>query len=106
MQISLRTADKGQAKKGVNHGVNHCRPNAAFRNEGAFRFGGAEGPAYSSREQGNDMRIAQVAPLSESVPPKHYRGTERTVPHPTDELVRQGHDATLCASGGSVSVAR
>ena len=41
------------------------------------------------------MRIAQVAPLFESVPPKLYGGTERVVSYLTEELVRQGHDGTL-----------
>jgi glycosyltransferase involved in cell wall biosynthesis len=52
------------------------------------------------------MKIAQVAPLYESVPPKLYGGTERVVAHLTDELVRQGHDVTLFASGDSVTAAR
>jgi glycosyltransferase involved in cell wall biosynthesis len=52
------------------------------------------------------MRIAQVAPLSESVPPKHYGGTERIVSYLTEELVCQGHDVTLFASGDSVTRAR
>lgn len=47
------------------------------------------------------MRIAQVAPLSESVPPKRYGGTERVVSYLCEELVRQGHDVTLFASGDS-----
>src|SRR5262245_5325137 len=47
------------------------------------------------------LRIAQVAPLSESVPPELYGGTERVVAILTDELVRQGHDVTLFASGDS-----
>lgn len=47
------------------------------------------------------MRIAQVAPLYESVPPKLYGGTERVVYHLTEELVRQGHEVTLFASGDS-----
>lgn len=47
------------------------------------------------------LRIAQVAPLSESVPPKLYGGTERVVAVLTDELVRQGHAVTLFASGDS-----
>jgi len=47
------------------------------------------------------MRIAQVAPLFESVPPKHYGGTERIVSYLTEELVRQGHEVTLFASGDS-----
>src|ERR1044071_4033288 len=52
------------------------------------------------------MRIAQVAPLYESVPPKCYGGTERVVSYLTEELVRQGHDVTLFASGGSQTKAR
>jgi glycosyltransferase involved in cell wall biosynthesis len=47
------------------------------------------------------LKIAQVAPLSESVPPKLYGGTERVVSVLTDELVRQGHEVTLFASGDS-----
>src|SRR6266436_3354836 len=52
------------------------------------------------------MRIAQVAPLSESVPPKQYGGTERIVSYLTEELVQQGHQVTLFASGDSVTRAR
>ncbi|MBA3563635.1 MAG: glycosyltransferase family 4 protein [Gammaproteobacteria bacterium] len=52
------------------------------------------------------MKIAQVAPLIESVPPKRYGGTERVVSYLTEELVRQGHDVTLFASGDSVTSAR
>jgi glycosyltransferase involved in cell wall biosynthesis len=47
------------------------------------------------------MRIAQVAPLAEAVPPKLYGGTERVVSWLTEELVRQGHHVTLFASGDS-----
>lgn len=47
------------------------------------------------------MRIAQVAPLYESVPPKLYGGTERVVSYLTEELVRLGHNVTLFASGDS-----
>jgi glycosyltransferase involved in cell wall biosynthesis len=52
------------------------------------------------------MRIAQIAPLFESVPPKYYGGTERVVSFLTEELVKQGHDVTLFASGDSVTRAR
>ena len=51
------------------------------------------------------MRIAQVAPLYESVPPQTYGGTERVVSYLTEELVRQGHEVTLFASGDSVTKA-
>ena len=52
------------------------------------------------------MRIAQVAPLAESVPPKLYGGTERVVSWLTEELVAQGHDVTLFASGDSETSAQ
>jgi glycosyltransferase involved in cell wall biosynthesis len=52
------------------------------------------------------MRIAQVAPLYESVPPKFYGGTERIVSYLTEELVALGHDVTLFASGDSQTRAR
>ncbi len=47
------------------------------------------------------MKIAQIAPLAESVPPKLYGGTERVVSYLTEELVRLGHDVTLFATGDS-----
>jgi hypothetical protein len=52
------------------------------------------------------MRIAQVAPLTEAVPPKLYGGTERVVSWLTEELVALGHDVTLFASGDSQTTAR
>jgi glycosyltransferase involved in cell wall biosynthesis len=52
------------------------------------------------------MKIAQIAPLYESVPPKLYGGTERVVSYLTEELVRLGHEVTLFASGDSVTSAR
>ncbi|HYM53577.1 MAG TPA: glycosyltransferase family 4 protein [Candidatus Dormibacteraeota bacterium] len=52
------------------------------------------------------MRIAQVSPLIESVPPQLYGGTERVVSYLTEELVRQGHEVTLYATGDSVTSAR
>ena len=51
------------------------------------------------------MKIAQIAPLFESVPPKAYGGTERIVSYLTEELVRQGHEVTLFASGDSKTTA-
>src|SRR6478672_462946 len=51
------------------------------------------------------MKIAQIAPLMESVPPRLYGGTERIVSYLTEELVRVGHDVTLFASGDSVTSA-
>ena len=58
--------------------------------------------ASSARRQ---LRIAQVAPLYESVPPRLYGGTERVVSYLTEELVRAGHRVTLFASGDSTTSA-
>ncbi|MFG1299679.1 glycosyltransferase family 4 protein [Xanthobacter sp. V3C-3] len=52
------------------------------------------------------MRIAQIAPLIESVPPRRYGGTERIVSYLTEELVRAGHDVTLFASADSLTSAK
>ncbi len=55
---------------------------------------------------GTRMRIAQIAPLAEAVPPKLYGGTERVVSWLTEALVELGHDVTLFASGDSVTAAK
>jgi glycosyltransferase involved in cell wall biosynthesis len=52
------------------------------------------------------MKIAQISPLVESVPPVLYGGTERVVSYLTEELIRQGHDVTLFGSGDSITSAR
>lgn len=52
------------------------------------------------------MRIAQIAPIIERVPPKRYGGTERVVYHLTEELIKLGHDVTLFASGDSITSAK
>ena len=52
------------------------------------------------------MKIAQIAPLTESCPPRCYGGTERIVSYLTEELVRHGHEVTLFASGDSCTAAR
>jgi glycosyltransferase involved in cell wall biosynthesis len=54
----------------------------------------------------DDMKIAQISPLMESVPPRLYGGTERIVSYLTDELVRLGHEVTLFASADSITAAR
>ena len=58
------------------------------------------------RMKGLAVKIAQIAPLVESVPPRLYGGTERVVSWLTEELVAQGHDVTLFASGDSQTKAR
>jgi glycosyltransferase involved in cell wall biosynthesis len=65
-----------------------------------------EGPPESITEHPRPLRIAQVAPLYESVPPKLYGGTERVVSYLTEELVRRGNQVTLFASGDSVTSAK
>jgi glycosyltransferase involved in cell wall biosynthesis len=52
------------------------------------------------------LRVAQIAPLTEAVPPRLYGGTERVVAFLTEELVRSGHDVTLFASGDSITNAQ
>jgi hypothetical protein len=51
------------------------------------------------------MKIAQIAPLMESVPPRLYGGTERIVSYLTEDLIAQGHEVTLFASGDSITAA-
>ena len=60
----------------------------------------------SSISKRRRLRIAQLAPLYERVPPKLYGGTERMVSFITEELVRRGHEVTLFASGDSRTCAR
>ena len=52
------------------------------------------------------MKIAQIAPLYETVPPRLYGGTERVVAHLTDALVDQGHEVTIFAAGGTQTAAK
>jgi glycosyltransferase involved in cell wall biosynthesis len=63
-------------------------------------------PRESITERPRPLRIAQVAPLYESVPPKLYGGTERVVSYLTEELVRRGNQVTLFASGDSLTSAK
>ena len=64
--------------------------------------GAASGPLWNGTpERASPVKIAQIAPLVESVPPRLYGGTERVVSWLTEELVRQGHEVTLFASGDS-----
>src|SRR6185437_12241462 len=60
---------------------------------------------HSGGRKGRVVRIAQVAPLAEAVPPRLYGGTERVVSYLTEELVELGHDVTLFASGDSLTQA-
>ena len=60
---------------------------------------------FPPRRSVGRLRIAQVAPLFESVPPRFYGGTERVVAYLADALVALGHDVTLFASGDSMTTA-
>lgn len=74
----------------------------------AMKRGGGADESFQSQTngyKGTRMRIAQVAPLFESIPPRLYGGTERVVSYLTEGLVRQGHEVTLFASGDSVTAA-
>jgi glycosyltransferase involved in cell wall biosynthesis len=64
-----------------------------------------EGNGKYSYPKGSHLRIAQLAPLYERIPPKLYGGTERVVSYITEELVRRGHQVTLFASGDSETAA-
>src|SRR6202165_1331456 len=59
-----------------------------------------------SRKKVKSMHIAQIAPLTEAIPPKLYGGTERVVSWLTEELLALGHEVTLFASGDSQTSAR
>src|SRR6185312_11440733 len=63
-------------------------------------------PFETTSEEFRSMRIAQVAPLTEAIPPKLYGGTERVVSWLTEELVALGHDVTLFGSGDSQTSAK
>src|SRR5207248_1318888 len=60
-----------------------------------------EGDSKYSHSKSPRLRVAQIAPLYERIPPKLYGGTERVVSYITEELVRRGHQVTLFASGDS-----
>ncbi|ATQ69879.1 MULTISPECIES: glycosyltransferase family 4 protein [Methylosinus] len=64
------------------------------------------GPIETIPSTSLPLKIAQIAPLIESVPPRLYGGTERVVSYLTEELVAQGHDVTLFASGRSMTSAK
>jgi len=74
---------------------------AAATGASAVEFGFVELAPNAILSERTYMRVAQVAPLSESVPPKLYGGTERVVSFLTDQLVDLGHDVTLFASADS-----
>src|SRR5262249_62045877 len=93
-----------QCHQGLHRAVAHAGRDLLLPEE-------PQGPAESAgpepeAKRGAPMRIAQVSPLCESVPPQLYGGTERVVSYLTEELVRLGHEVTLFASGDSHTRAR
>jgi hypothetical protein len=87
---------------GSNHPASGGRERKAGLDHFLPRFRSCrDGTALELRLAGSPMRIAQLAPLAESVPPKLYGGTERVVAWLVDELVALGHQVTLFASGDS-----
>jgi glycosyltransferase involved in cell wall biosynthesis len=89
------------------------KENLGGKNLLSFRHSPSEGPLKADFKcqtlKGKEvqiMKIAQVAPLHESIPPKLYGGTERVVSSLVEELVVRGHDVTLYASGDSLTRAR
>src|SRR3954447_8607724 len=88
----------------VPEGTSHMRERSSFGTPVPTR---SEGLCSTKARTGDgEMRIAQVAPLTEAVPPKLYGGTERVVHWLTQELVELGNDVTLFASGDSHTSAK
>jgi glycosyltransferase involved in cell wall biosynthesis len=71
-----------------------------------FAISDVKGSVPEPRREDDSMHIAQIAPLTEAIPPKLYGGTERVVSWLTEELIDLGHEVTLFASGDSVTSAR
>jgi glycosyltransferase involved in cell wall biosynthesis len=82
-------------------GLLDLRVGSALRPESAGLGGAGRTRHTTARTGARNLRILQVSPLYESVPPKLYGGTERVVHHLTEELVRRGHEVVLFASGDS-----
>ena len=82
------------------------RTNGSAFSAGKSVDGNGSGNSGSHFRLGHSMKIAQIAPLMESVPPRLYGGTERVVSYLTEELVKLGHDVSLFASGDSITSAR
>jgi glycosyltransferase involved in cell wall biosynthesis len=89
---------------GIHQGARAEMTGTLLKHAGSTGVGAATDFVRGRRELG--MKIAQIAPLMESVPPRLYGGTERIVSYLTEELVLLGHDVTLFASGDSVTSAK
>ncbi|MGH7905470.1 MAG: glycosyltransferase family 4 protein [Candidatus Binataceae bacterium] len=90
--------------------MNSNTDHGKFINDGQLTGVGANNGALTNDRLANGksrpLRIAQVGPLYERIPPRLYGGTERVVSYITEELVRRGHEVTLFASGDSLTSAR
>jgi Glycosyltransferase Family 4 len=106
--------DRGELKRDVASLIEHIRGEATSRLQnaaGQIDRAGKERhflrrAVKIASSTSAKMKIAQIAPLMESVPPRLYGGTERVVSHLCEALVQEGHDVTLFASGDSVTSAR
>src|SRR3954470_21226425 len=104
----VRPRSRRSASMSVRRGSTSSSRCSPFTRSGIMREASNRraGHANCKSSSGTLMKIAQIAPLAESVPPKLYGGTERVVSYLTEELVRLGHDVTLFASGDSETTAR
>src|SRR4051812_20699670 len=104
----VRPRSRRSASMSVRRGSTSSSRCSPFTRSGIMREASNRraGHANCKSSSGTLMKIAQIAPLAESVPPKLYGGTERIVSYLTEELVRLGHDVTLFASGDSSTAAR
>src|SRR6516225_8418862 len=96
-----------QKERWRGRAVPYLQPNEIEGTQGATAMdrtnGGNDRNSHSETPR---LRIAQIAPLYERIPPKLYGGTERVVSYITEELVRRGHQVTLFASGDSLTAAK
>src|SRR6266850_112667 len=99
-RFSVRCRSSGRVRKCSRRRSICPAHSPAARSACACLASGAPGTRIAT-PPGSPMKIAQIAPLAESVPPRLYGGTERVVFYLTEELVRLGHDVTLFASGDS-----
>ena len=103
----IRELDQGGASNGhFGHQIDgSVKPSAQRPGMAIKPKGPVIAPMHPVRSDKQVLKIAQIAPLIESVPPRLYGGTERIVSYLTEELVALGHEVTLFASGDSITSA-
>src|SRR6266568_66816 len=98
---STRNSSRPHGRRRRSSDKNFARPAVVYRMRAVAVPVGARSFPFIRRIPGIRVRIAQIAPLYEAVPPQLYGGTERVVAHLADALVELGHDVTLFASSGA-----